>query len=179
MTVLCGRQEEPTAGSRLDRLEPGPSLDRDRVVRAGERRRGTPALGTLREDAKPSLDLQRVRRVGHHEPVALADGTAAREDLRGQASVTFWRVISTSPRGEISTTYVFVRSRSSSLRSASSTVARFLGFAMSMKSMTMIPPMSRSRSWRTTSFTASRLFDRVLEDAHMRSSRESRRSGRC
>ena len=27
-----------------------------------------------------------------------------------------------------------------------------------MKSMTMIPPMSRSRSWRTTSFTASRLF---------------------
>jgi hypothetical protein len=29
---------------------------------------------------------------------------------------------------------------------------------MSMKSMTMIPPMSRSRSWRTTSLTASRLF---------------------
>ena len=27
-----------------------------------------------------------------------------------------------------------------------------------MKSMTMIPPMSRSRSWRTTSLTASRLF---------------------
>ena len=73
-------------------------------------------------------------------------------------SVTFWRVISTRPSGEISTTYVFVRSRSSSVRSASSTVARFFGFAMSMKSMTMIPPMSRSRSWRTTSFTASRLF---------------------
>ena len=73
-------------------------------------------------------------------------------------SVTFWRVISTRPSGEISTTYVFVRSRSSSVRNASSTVARFFGFAMSMKSMTMIPPMSRSRSWRTTSFTASRLF---------------------
>ena len=29
---------------------------------------------------------------------------------------------------------------------------------MSMKSITMMPPMSRSRSWRTTSFTASRLF---------------------
>jgi hypothetical protein len=29
---------------------------------------------------------------------------------------------------------------------------------MSMKSMTMMPPMSRSRSWRTTSLTASRLF---------------------
>jgi hypothetical protein len=27
-----------------------------------------------------------------------------------------------------------------------------------MKSMTMIPPMSRRRSWRTTSVTASRLF---------------------
>ena len=30
-------------------------------------------------------------------------------------SVTFWRVISTRPSGEISTTYVFVRSRSSSV----------------------------------------------------------------
>jgi len=28
---------------------------------------------------------------------------------------------------------------------------------MSMKSMTMMPPMSRSRSWRTTSSAASRL----------------------
>ena len=51
-----------------------------------------------------------------------------------------------------------MRSRSSSCWSACSTVSRFLGFAMSMKSMTMIPPMSRSRSWRTTSLTASRLF---------------------
>ncbi len=73
-------------------------------------------------------------------------------------SVTFWRVISTRPSGEISTTYVFVRSRSSSFFSASSTAARFFGFAMSMKSMTMIPPMSRSLSWCTTSLTASRLF---------------------
>ena len=73
-------------------------------------------------------------------------------------SVTFCRVISTRPSGEISTTYVFVRSRSSSVRKASSTACRFFGFAMSMKSMTTIPPMSRSRSWRTTSLTASRLF---------------------
>ena len=65
---------------------------------------------------------------------------------------------SSAAGGEISTTYVFVRSRSSSVFSASSTAARFFGFAMSMKSMTMIPPMSRSRSWRTTSLTASRLF---------------------
>ena len=44
------------------------------------------------------------------------------------------------------------------MRSASSTAWRFFGFAMSMKSMTMIPPMSRRRSCLTTSFTASRLF---------------------
>src|SRR5947208_2867419 len=82
-------------------------------------------------------------------------------------SVTFWRVISTSPSGEISTTYVFVRSRSSSVRNASSTVARFLGLAMSMKSMTIIPPMSRSRSWRTTSFTASRLFLVIVSSSRL------------
>ena len=80
-------------------------------------------------------------------------------------SVTFCRVISTRPSGEISTTYVFVRSRSSSVRSASSTVSRFFGFDMSMKSMTMIPPMSRSRSWRTTSFTASRLFFTIVSSS--------------
>jgi len=80
-------------------------------------------------------------------------------------SVTFCRVISTRPSGEISTTYVFVRSRSSSDRSASSTVCRFFGFDMSMKSMTMMPPMSRSRSWRTTSFTASRLFLTIVSSS--------------
>ena len=58
-----------------------------------------------------------------------------------------------------------MRSRSSSVRSASSTAWRFFGFAMSMKSMTMIPPMSRSRSWRTTSFTASRLFFVVVSSS--------------
>ena len=72
-------------------------------------------------------------------------------------SVTFWRVISTRPSGEISTTNVFVRSSSSALRSVFSTASRLRARAMSMKSMTMIPPMSRSRSWRTTSSAASRL----------------------
>ena len=71
-------------------------------------------------------------------------------------SVTFWRVISTSPSGEISTTKVFVRSSSSALRSVLSTASRLRARAMSMKSMTMIPPMSRSRSWLTTSSAASR-----------------------
>ena len=58
-----------------------------------------------------------------------------------------------------------MRSRSSSVRNASSTACRFFGFAMSMKSMTMIPPMSRSRSWRTTSFTASRLFLTIVSSS--------------
>ena len=51
---------------------------------------------------------------------------------------------------------VFVRSSSSALRSVFSTASRLRARAMSMKSMTMIPPMSRSRSWRTTSSAASR-----------------------
>ena len=72
-------------------------------------------------------------------------------------SVTFWRVISTRPSGEISITYVLVRSSSSILRSVLSTASRLRARAMSMKSMTMIPPMSRSLSWRTTSSAASRL----------------------
>ena len=71
-------------------------------------------------------------------------------------SVTFWRVISTRPSGEISTTKVFVRSSSSALRRTFSTASRLRERAMSMKSMTMMPPMSRSRSWRTTSSAASR-----------------------
>ena len=45
----------------------------------------------------------------------------------------------------------------SALRSVFSTWSRFDARAMSMKSMTMIPPMSRSRSWRTTSSAASTL----------------------
>ena len=71
-------------------------------------------------------------------------------------SVTFWRVISTRPSGEISAVYVLVRSSSSALRSVLSTASRLRARAMSMKSMTMMPPMSRSRSWRTTSSAASR-----------------------
>ena len=50
-----------------------------------------------------------------------------------------------------------MRSSSSALRSVFSTASRLRARDMSMKSMTMIPPMSRSRSWRTTSSAASRL----------------------
>ena len=72
-------------------------------------------------------------------------------------SVTFWRVISTRPSREISAVNVFVRSSSSASRSVFSTASRLRARAMSMKSMTMMPPMSRSRSWLTTSSAASRL----------------------
>ena len=72
-------------------------------------------------------------------------------------SVTFWRVISTSPSLEISAVNVFVRSSSSVLRSVFMTASRLRARAMSMKSITMIPPMSRRRSWLTTSSAASRL----------------------
>ena len=50
-----------------------------------------------------------------------------------------------------------MRSSSSDLRSVFSTASRLRARDMSMKSMTMMPPMSRSRSWRTTSSAASRL----------------------
>ena len=54
-----------------------------------------------------------------------------------------------------------MRSSSSDLRSVFSTASRLRARAMSMKSMTMIPPMSRSLSWRTVSSAASR-FVRVI-----------------
>ena len=76
-------------------------------------------------------------------------------------SVTFWRVISTRPSGEISTTYVFVLSSSSASRIVFRTWSRLRARAMSMKSTTMMPPMSRRRSWRTTSSAAS-MFTLVI-----------------
>ena len=83
-------------------------------------------------------------------------------------SVTFWRVISTRPSGEISTTKVFVRSSSSALRRTFSTASRLRERAMSMKSMTMMPPMSRSRSWRTTSSAASRFVLVIVSSSRAR-----------
>ena len=60
---------------------------------------------------------------------------------------------------------VFVTLWSSVLRSVFMTASRLRASAMSMKSITMIPPMSRRRSWLTTSSAASWLVlgDRVLE----------------
>ena len=72
---------------------------------------------------------------------------------------TFLRVICTRPSGERSKTWVLVRSLVSSVRKSLMTSSRLPRYYMSMKSMTMIPPMSRSLSWRPTS-TAASLFVR-------------------
>ncbi len=45
------------------------------------------------------------------------------------------------------------------------TASRFFCGDMSMKSMTIMPPMSRSRSCRTTSRAASRLFARMVSSS--------------
>jgi hypothetical protein len=58
----------------------------------------------------------------------------------------------------MSKTWVRVLSRASAARNTRITSSRFCLISMSMKSMTMIPPMSRSRSWRATSSAASRLL---------------------
>ena len=55
-----------------------------------------------------------------------------------------------------------VLSRASAALNAASTAARFALISMSTKSMTMIPPMSRSRSWRAISSAASRLFSKTV-----------------
>ncbi len=71
---------------------------------------------------------------------------------------TRFRVIWTSPSEVTSATWWRVRSRPRHSVSRRSTRSRLDSSTMSMKSMTMMPPMSRSRSWRTISSTASRLF---------------------
>ena len=46
-----------------------------------------------------------------------------------------------------------------------------------MKSITMIPPMSRSRSWRTTSSAASRLFFVIVSSSRARLAAADERPG--
>src|SRR4029453_5491873 len=68
------------------------------------------------------------------------------------------RVISHSPRSDISNTWVRVLSRDRASRKTRATSSRLSRRSMSMKSTTMMPPMSRRRSWRAISTAASRLF---------------------
>src|SRR5438093_3879496 len=66
------------------------------------------------------------------------------------------RVTCIRPSGPISKTCERVLSSASASRIVSSTCFLFFSRSMSMKSITMIPPMSRRRSWRAASRAASR-----------------------
>ena len=69
-----------------------------------------------------------------------------------------FRVNCTRPSEVTSETWCRVRSRASASVSLRRTRSRLDSRTMSMKSITTMPPMSRSRSWRTISSAASRLF---------------------
>ena len=68
------------------------------------------------------------------------------------------RVICTRPSEVTSATWCLVRSRPKDSTNRRSTKSRFVSSTMSMKSMTMMPPTSRRRSWRTISSAASKLL---------------------
>lgn len=122
-----------------------------------------PAL--FRSLALPSTGLRlspsrrgRIDRVGvQQDPAA----TAVRHDVEN-ASISpvpnRLRVNCTSPSDVTSDTWWRVRSRASDSVNRRNTKSRLDSSTMSMKSMTTMPPISRSRSWRTISSAASRLF---------------------
>ncbi len=68
-----------------------------------------------------------------------------------------WRDNSSRPNLEMRPIWMRARSMASASRRRSSTARWCLTGVMSMKSMTMRPPMSRRRSWRAISSAASRL----------------------
>src|SRR5215218_3515828 len=80
------------------------------------------------------------------------------EKLSSSPPETRLRVIWTRPSEETSITWLLVLSRIRAARSRSTTACWLRSNSMSMKSMMMMPPMSRSRSWRTISSAASRLL---------------------
>ena len=80
------------------------------------------------------------------------------ENASSSPAPTRLRVICTRPSEVTSATWCLVRSLARHSSSRRSTSSRFDSSTMSMKSMTTMPPMSRSRSWRTISSAASRLF---------------------
>src|SRR2546425_366883 len=94
-------------------------------------------------------------------PVPVHVGHSAVIDCHSEGR-TRWRVISMSPSSETANALVRARSRPRCVRSSWSTLSRLPRVSMSMKSTTMIPPMSRSRSWRATSRAASRLVFRMV-----------------
>jgi hypothetical protein len=132
------------------------------------------------ERAQLALEVDRGGRLETTMPVARTRRALLREDLARPVGDVLARHLDEAERRDLDD----VRLRPVALElvlQRGLDGRRFDGFAMSMKSMTMIPPMSRSRSWRTTSFTASRLFFVIVSSRPRArsSSSASRRSGRC
>src|SRR6266516_4132407 len=94
-------------------------------------------------------------------PVPWHVGHSAVIDCQSEGR-TRWRVISISPSSETANALVRARSRPRCVRSSCSTLSRLPRDSMSMKSTTMMPPMSRNRSCRATSRAASRLVLRIV-----------------
>ena len=94
-------------------------------------------------------------------PVPVHVGHSAVIDCHSDGR-TRWRVISIRPSSETANARVRARSRPRCVRSSCSTLSRLPRDSMSMKSTTMMPPMSRNRSCRATSRAASRLVLRIV-----------------
>src|SRR6201995_2130196 len=80
------------------------------------------------------------------------------ENASSRPAPTRFLVIWTRPSEVTSATWCLVRSLARHSSSRRSTRSLLDSSAMSMKSMTTMPPTSRSRSWRTSSSAASRLL---------------------
>ena len=79
--------------------------------------------------------------------------------------LTRLRVTITSPKSETCSAFDGDRSFRSSFSTSWKTFCRFFFSSMSIRSSTMIPPRSRSRSWRTISLTASRLVLTIVSSS--------------
>ena len=89
-------------------------------------------------------------------PVPSQRGQTRLEDSPSEGR-SRWRDISSSPKREIRPTCTRARSTLSASIRRNSTSRRLRSGDMSMKSMTIRPPRSRSRNWRATSSAASTL----------------------
>ena len=149
-------------------------LREPRAARPGEQRQHARVHRDpvrLRARARPASSrsrrstLERGRRLRDDDAVAGAGRALAGHDLARPVGDVLARHLDEAERRDLDD--VGLRAVALQLGRAAPPrpSARFFGFAMSMKSMTMIPPMSRSRSWRTTSFTASRLFFTIVSSS--------------
>jgi len=90
-------------------------------------------------------------------PVPLQVGQSWKMLFRSEGRIRC-RVISTRPKGLVRRIFVRARSRFIASWSDFSTLRRYFSFRMSMKSLTITPPRSRSRSCRAISLAAIRFI---------------------